>query len=136
MTAEQFIKAHLAAFAHREAAHHGGMDNMLAVAFVIRNRRLAGWFGGDWMELLKNSEQCAAAIYPKSAPDLREINFRMVLQQVDDIYSGLAQDRMTEGALYYAELNKVERDWFSKNILQDSQRHPRVATVGNVSFFK
>jgi hypothetical protein len=136
VNAEQFIKAHLAALCHREAAHHGGHDNMLAVAFVFRNRHRAGWHGGNWMELLAYCNEYAATIYPPSVPDLRDINFRMLLQQIDDVFSGLAPDKYTEGALYYAELNRVERPWFRTDVLSDPERHPRVATVGNVSLFR
>lgn len=135
MTAETYIKAQLAALAHREAAHMGGVNNMLAVAFVMRNRQRAGWFGGDWMEIIHNAYKVAAAIYPPSAPNLRDLSFRSFLQQVDDIYTGMAQDAMTEGALYYCELHRIERAWFHENILQHGQ-HERVANVGQVAFFK
>lgn len=136
MTAENFIKAQLAAFVHREAAFHGGIDNMLAVAFVIRNRVRAGWMGGSWMGVIQSAETYSATIYTPTALDLREFHFRLLMQQIDDIYSGLMPDRMTDGALFYAELNRVEREWFKQNILAHLDEHPRVATVGNVSFFK
>lgn len=134
MTPENFIKAQIAAFAHREAAHHGGIDNMLAVAFVIRNRQRAAWQGGNWMSILHHAPTVSGTIYQPSAPDLRELNFRMLLAKVDDIYSGMELDKMTEGALFYCELNKAE-NWFRDTIVQNPN-HSRVATVGNVSFFK
>jgi hypothetical protein len=136
MTPDNYIKARLATFAHDEAQHHGGIDCMLAVAFVVRNRVRAGWRGGNWMEVIESHDEVAATIYQHSAPDLRNINFRLLLAQVDDIYSGLAPDRYTEGALYYCELNHVERQWFKDNVLKDLQTHERCATVGNISFFK
>jgi hypothetical protein len=135
MTAEQFIKAQLAALAHREGAHHGGIDNMLAVAFVMRNRRLAGWQGGDWMNIISCHEQSAGTIYEKSAPDIRDLTFRTFLQQVDDIFSGFTPDKMTEGALFYAELNNVT-PWFRANVLSNLEMHPRVAQVGPVTLFR
>lgn len=136
MTAEQFIKAQLAALAHREAAHLGGIDNMAAVVFVMRNRQRAGWFGGDWMAIIQNTAAASAVIYPESAPNLRDVNFRLLLQMIDDIYSGMAPDRMTMGALYYCELNRVENAWFRDNVVRDPENHPRVANVGQVAFFK
>lgn len=135
MTAETYIKAHLAALAHREAGHCGGVNNMLAVAFVVRNRQRAGWRGGNWMELIASHDEYSAWLHPATTPDLRELNFRILLQQIDDVFSGLAGDKMTEGALYYCELNRVERAWFKENVLHDATSHPRVAQVGNVSFF-
>jgi hypothetical protein len=110
MTADNYIKAHLAAFAHTEASHHGGVENMLAVAFVIRNRQRAGWEGGNWMRILHAAKSAAGTYCQPSAPDLRDINFRMLLSQVDDIFSGLAVDKYTAGAFFYCELNKIEND--------------------------
>lgn len=136
LTPETFIKAELAAFAQREAAHHGGIDNMLAVAFVVRNRVRASWFGGNWMEIIEGHEGVAGKNYPRTAVNLRDIHFRMFLQQIDDLYLGLTPDKMTEGALYYCELNHCDNEWFLENIVRKPEEHPRVATVGNVSFFK
>lgn len=136
MTNENFIKAQLAALAHREGHEHGGTNNMLAVAFVMRNRQRAGWRGGEWLGIIHTAEEVASRISEVSAPDLRDINFRILLQQIDDVYSGMAADKITEGALYYAELNRIESTWFRKHILDDLEHHPRVANVGNVVFFK
>lgn len=136
MTNDQFIRAQLATFAHREGHHHGGIDNMLAAMFVLRNRRQAGWLGGDWMRVIDRAPECAGTLYEPQVIDLRDTCFRMVLAQVDDVVSGLAQDRYTQGALYYAELNKIDRPWFRENVLADLDHHPRVAQVGNVFFFR
>jgi hypothetical protein len=136
MTPEQFIKAQIVTYAHQEGAIHGGIDNMLAVAFVLRNRRNAGWFGGDWLEIISHAADSAGTYHPPRIPNLRDINVRMLLQQVDDIYSGMAVDKMTQGALFYCELASIQNDWFKKNVLSDLTAHERVATVGLVSFFR
>lgn len=136
MNAESFIKAQLVAFAHREAAQHGGIDNMLAVMHVIRNRYYASWEGGDWLRIIHAADKAAGCAYPERPVDLRDINVKLVLSKVDDIFGGFAPDPYTEGALYYAELNKVERDWFKREIASDPTHHPRCATVGPVTFFK
>lgn len=109
---------------------------MLAVLFVIRNRYRAGWQGGNWLALVQNADSISACIYPPSKPDLSNLDFRKALATVDDIYSGFAADLLTEGALYYGELNKIENPWFLEKICRDLENHPMVATVGNVSFFK
>lgn len=138
MTPENFIRAQLAAFAHREANHCGGVNNLLAVAHVIRNRQKQAWFGGDWMEIMQRAPAVASA--PPAAPDvfpnLRDVSFRIFIGQIDDVVSGAKPDEFTEGALYYAELNRIESEWFKKNILGQPDEHPRVAAVGNVSFFR
>lgn len=135
MTSDNFIKGQLAAFAHREGARFGGVDNMLAVAFVIRNRQQAGWLGGNWMEIIYQAEKVAATIYEPTAPNLRETPFRMLLSQIDDVFTGLAVDKMTQGALFYAELAEITNEWFIENITRQPEQHPRVANVGPVTFF-
>jgi hypothetical protein len=136
MNADSFIKAQLVAFAHREAAHHGGYDNMLAVMHVIRNRQRASWFGGDWIKILHDAPQKAGHVPPPSAVELRDTAVKMAMLHVDDIFNGMAADKFTEGALYYAELSKVDRSWFVENIARDPEHHPRCAQVGPVSFFR
>lgn len=136
MTPELFIKAQLASMAHREAYHLGGINNMLAVAFVLRNRQRASWHGGNWMSVIQLADSHSAVINPQTAIDLRDSNFKTFLQQIDDVYSGLAPDRMTEGALFYCELHRVESGWFRDNIVRDPENHPRCANVGQMTFFK
>jgi hypothetical protein len=151
MTPENFIKAQLAEFAWREGSQYGGSNNMLAVAFVIRNRVRASWFGGDWLQVLENAHEAGALemcfcengcprCRSNQLPNLRDDNFRLLLRTVDDIFSGLAVDRFTtdpqgNGALYYAELRTVNRAWFRENILRNLAAHSRIANVGPVEFF-
>jgi len=135
MTIDNFIKGQLAAFAWREAHHHGGLDNMRAVAFVIRNRVQAGWNGGDWMAVLNHHGTIAAHINEAPYPDLRNPYFRLLLQAIDDIYHNNANDELTLGAFFYAELGKIDSQWFIQNIVRDSEHHGRIAVVGPVTFF-
>jgi hypothetical protein len=109
---------------------------MLAIAFVLRNRVQAGWHGGSWLEVIDNAPNTLGTKYGDSpAIDVRDVPFRKVLQDIDDIYHGITEDELTEGALYYAELTKVNCDWFRENILADLDSHPRLSTVGPVTFF-
>jgi hypothetical protein len=136
VTFENFIKGQLMGVAIREGMRHGGYHNALAVAQVIANRVRAGWEGGDWLRVMVTAPDYMGTIYdlmPTIAP--RDISFRTVLQRIDDIYTGIAQDTMTEGALYYCELHRVNRQWFQENVLSDPAAHPRLATVGPVTFF-
>lgn len=139
MTSEAFIKAQYLLLAWREAHRYGGLDNMLAAAFVIRNRVKAGWHGGDWLEVMGNHYSFSAEETPAGAgelPDVRETNFRILMQKIDDVFSGMATDKMTDEALYYAELHNVTREWFAINILKKREEHPMVAQVGPVAFFR
>ena len=137
MTHENFIKARLVMFAWAEAGHMGGKDNPLAVCHVIANRVEAGWKNGDWLQVLADAPRVAAAIPPIGLPqDPRTAGFRSLLFGVDDIYHRRAEDSLTQGALYYAQLHNGNRRWFQTNILDRPDLHPRVAKVGEVDFFK
>lgn len=145
MTADDYIKSKLASFAWKEAAQYGGTQNMTAVALVIRNRVYAGWCGGDWLDVLANAP-VSSALNPRHEliepqPDFREPAMRRFLQAMDSIYDGSLPDTLTvnpkkEGALYYAELDKIERDWFLENICRKPENHPITSKVGPVTFFR
>lgn len=141
-----FIRGQLAAYAHGEAAHAGGFECMLAVACIIRNRQRAGWYSGNWMQILNAASDVSAFVTPSIAPgiDLSSAMFRRVLQDVDDIYNGTFDDELTgrsqqhkDGALYY--VNTVDsrpiREWFQDKIIRDPDNHPRIAQVGPFLLF-
>ena len=123
-----------------------------AVEYLPQLSRVnAGWHGGDWMRAMENAHEsgayemcfceagCPRCISSRQ-PDIREMNFRMLLNQVDEIYSGMMPDRFTrspkgEAALFYCELNKVSREWFRENICRKPDEHQRIAQVGMMSFY-
>lgn len=164
MTAEDFIKGQLVLFAWREGHSYGGVDNMLAVLFVLRNRQRAGWHGGDWLKIVERHDDAAAygplelartqvagarlsgstvmmetieRLARPQFPDLRIYEMQQkLLPRVDDIFSGMAPDVYTEDkALYYAELNGPLRERFKSEVCSRPVEHPRVAQVGPVFFF-
>lgn len=142
MTAENFIKGQIAAFCYAEAAHAGGYQGMLAIACILRNRRRKGWFGGSWLEIIAHAQESsahelqAAAGFKLESPD-----FRRVLQEVDDIYTGTFTDELTAGGLYYLDTLFLDkpglalRPWFQDKILQQPLNHRRVAQVGMMYIF-
>ena len=73
-------------------------------------------------------------------PDPRDGSFRELLRRIDEIYHGTADDSSVNNeqgqkSLYYAELHNVTSEWFRENILSDPESHPRLATVGQMTFF-
>ena len=135
MTFENYVKGQLAAFAVSEGYRYGGTANMVAAAQVIGNRVRAGWFGGDWLLVIAHAPEVAGTVDVSSGPvNPRDGGFRALLGRVDDIYYGTADDALTEGALYYAELCSA-REWFVTNIATQPDSHPRLAQVGPVTFF-
>lgn len=141
MTYENYIKGKIVDYAANEAWHHGGIEGMLAVAQVLANRVKAGW--GDWSTVLRSAPKFIGTTIAPPDIDPRDIAFRRMLGAVDDIYNGVADDsnvnvtddRGETPALYYAELNNIDREWFIENVTQELDRHPRIATVGPLTFF-
>jgi hypothetical protein len=142
MTYENYIKARLVEYAVHEAYHYGGTDCMLAVAQVIANRVNAGW--GEWKSVLDTAHNYTGTVWENLGPvDPKDLTFRRMLTLIDDVYLGTADDsnvnvtddRGTLTALYYADLSHPRRDWFCANVTDQIDRHPRIATVGPLTFF-
>lgn len=138
MTDENFIKGQLVGVAVREALRHGGYELPLAIAQVMANRVRAGWYGGDWLRVLIG----AAAVAGNPAQDMAPFNrkdlvFRTILHRIDDVYNGVAEDRITNGALYYCELAAPIRPWFQETIISYPGRedHPITASFFPITFF-
>lgn len=160
MNAEDFIKSQLCLQAYRDAAVDG-LNGMLAVCFCLRYRQRAGWFGGDWLQILAHHRDYAAVNAPPQfdLPDPRNYAFGLLIQEIDGIFSGrreddiLAPNKLFSGglvgqmdhsfaqpspppALYYGRLSDPEiRDWFLDNISRATDKHSLIATVGSLSFF-
>lgn len=98
MTADDFIKAHLASVAHYNA-HQYGANAMLGVMLVIRRRVQVGWYEGSWM----NNIYHAVPMAPLSTPDPREPAFQKILQLADSVYDGTLEDKWTGGALSFKD---------------------------------
>jgi hypothetical protein len=144
MTYENYIKGKLVDVIVTEAYHHGGSDAMLAVAQVLANRVAAGWNGGDWLRVIDSAPFYRGTVWEpeaaKPVPNVRDGGFRELLRRVDDVYHGTADDSAVNNeqgqkALYYAELHNLNRVWFKENILNDLEAHPRIAVVGQMTFF-
>jgi hypothetical protein len=146
MTYENYIKARLVNYVIREGYHYGGLTPMLAIAQVLANRVKAGWRGGDWLEVIFHADEVRGTVHDNGEEvpiSSRDLNFRYLLQRIDEIYYGTVADSPinveTENGiaqpLYYAELHNINREWFKTNILNDLANHPRIATVGELTFF-
>jgi hypothetical protein len=143
MTYENYIKGKLVDFVVAEAYSCGGVEPMLAVAQVLANRVTAGWQGGDWLRVIHTAADYRGTIQLESAVDPRDGNFRELLRRIDEVYHGIADDSAVnhetqngkQKSLYYAELHNINREWFTEHITDDHSNHPRLATVGQLTFF-
>jgi hypothetical protein len=139
VTYESYIKAQLVDFVVGEAFNSGGVEPMLAVAQVLANRVNAGWQGGDWLRVIQTAPVYRGTVQPEGPFDPKDGNFRELIRRVDDVYHGTADDANVNNdsgkSLYYAELHNINRDWFTDHILSDVESHPRLASVGQLTFF-
>jgi hypothetical protein len=133
MTLEIYTRAMMARFAISEGQRHGGVNNMLAVLHVLRNRVMAGW--GDWQEVIETAESRRATIYPPTPINVRTNDVRIILNRVDEIYTRVDQHDLTGGALFYFDQNFPMEEWFKREIAGRHEEHTRVAHIGPVWFF-
>jgi len=142
MDGESYIKSLACILAEREERSNG-INGMLAVLFLVR-RRADQWYAGDWVKTITAHNQFSSMVIkgdPETVwyPDSREPNFQKILQYVDGIYDGSTLDNLTNGALYYSDLNSPafqKGGWFDVNIVQKPDEHPRTAQVGTTTYFK
>lgn len=134
MTLETYIRAEMARFAIEEGCRHGGINNMLAIAHVLRNRVFSGW--GDWLEVIETAAAKRATIYAPEKINFRSNNVRIVLNRIDEIYLRTDLVDLTGGALFYMDPAFTVQEWFKTEVLARPEDHKRVAHVGPVWFFK
>ena len=121
-------------------AYAGGYIAGQMVMSAIANRQRAGW--GNWFEVIEKVPFFMAEeeLPPLKFPNVWDGNFVKLLHIVDGVFDGSAMD-MSKGALYWADLQRVERSWF-KNLMfatneeTGMKQHPIVASMNSLTFFK
>ena len=134
MTIDTYIRAEMARFAIEEGERHGGINNMLAIAHVLRNRVFAGW--GDWVEVVMRAPEKRASAYVPTIPNMHSTNVRTFLNRVDEIYTHPEVTDLTGGALFYCDPTRHLAEWFKREVLEKAEDHPRSAHIGPIWFFK
>jgi hypothetical protein len=124
---------------------------MLGIAFTIRNRVRAGWYGGDWLQVLSHTHEWSASLAlpdPYALPDIRIYSINNFLQEISGVVSGSREDDVTIKrdslmtfrpgalplALYYGRLDKIDNPWFLENISMNPE-HKRVSNQGTLYFW-
>jgi hypothetical protein len=134
MNLDTFTRAKIAEFAIEQGARYGGINNMLGVAQVLRNRVFSGW--GDWLEVAQTAPAKCATIYPPDMPNMRTGNVRTFLNRLDELYTSEISDDLTGGALFYLDPSFAIAPWFQKEVLDCAGEHQRTAHIGPVWFYK
>ena len=107
---------------------------------VIANRVRLGW--GAWLQVIDRIPLYMAEFEmpPMEHPSIWEPAFVKLLHVVEGIYDGSVPD-LSKGALYFADLNHIERPWFKELISAQNpetglRQHPSVSNINGLTFFK
>lgn len=101
---------------------------------AIMNRVKCGQ--GSLLEVISRIPKYAAEIeQSKEFPNIWDTTFVRLLHEVEVIFDGSGKD-LTNGALYFCDLRKVETEWFRDKILRYPEIHARVADFNSLTFFK
>ncbi len=142
---EDLHKAKLVEVAWRFGqSYAGGYVAGQMIMSTLANRQRAGW--GPWLDVINKIPAYMAEneLPPLVFPSVWDGNFVKLLHVVEGIYEGAATD-LSKGALYWGDLNRLERPWFKTNIVDPikedgpnaGQRvHQRVADINSLSFWR
>jgi hypothetical protein len=125
-------------------SYGGGYVSGQMVMSVFMNRIKCGW--GNHLNVMTNVLPFAAEMElpPLVYPSAWDGNFVKLLHVVSGVFDGSVPD-MSKGALYFCDLNKIERPWFQTHIVDPVKaegpqaglrQHPIVANQNSLSFFQ
>ena len=122
-------------------SYTGGYLAGQMVMSALMNRIRAGW--GNHLEVFERVPNFMAEneLPLLKYPNVWEGSFVKLLHVVDGVFDGSTAD-LSKGALYFADLNRIERPWFSDKILgavneeTGMKQHPIVASMNSLSFFR
>lgn len=138
---EDFFKSHLVTLAWRFGqSYNGGYIAGQMIMSTLANRQRAGW--GSWGEIIERVPNFMAEneLPPLKFPNVWDGSFVKLQHVVDGVFDGSASD-LSKGALYWGDLNKIERPWFRDKIVdavnaEGLRQHPRVADMNSLAFFR
>jgi hypothetical protein len=131
---DDYIKSHLVTYAWRYGREYGGPKPAQMVMCAVANRVKCGQ--GSWLEVIANIPKYAAEYsQPEGFPSIWDQTLVRLLHEVESIYDSSGKD-LTDGALFWCDLRRVETDWFRNTILGNPQQHPRIADMGPLTFFR
>jgi hypothetical protein len=161
MTLNDVQKAELALFAARAAGEKASLEQMKAIAYVVRNRVKAGWHDGQWLTVMEHAADAAGNLEgPRVLLDPSTRTLQRMIADVDDIYyraggrdSGNHEavwNRTAQGVpaeadnmedalrkvLYWCFVNQPLTPWFQENILDRPEDHAMRAQMGLMMFFE
>ena len=132
---DQFIQSHLVNMGWRFTQFYGqGHMGGQMVMHALANRVRLGW--GSWLSVIDGVPRFMAEneLPPLVFPAVWDPAFVKLLHAVEGVMDGSAPD-LTKGALYWADLAKIERGWFIDTVLKNEGR-VRVASMNGLNFWR
>lgn len=125
-------------------SYGGGYVAGQMIMSTLANRFRAGW--GSWLEIVERVPTFMAEneLPPLIWPNIWEGSFVKLLHVVDGVFDNSVVD-LSKGALYWGDLNKIERPWFQDKIVSavstegltaGQRQHPLIANLNSLSFFR
>lgn len=132
---DSFIQAQLVNMGWRFTQYYGqGHLGGQMIMHALANRVRVGW--APWLQVIERVPQFAAEneLPPLTYPPVWEPAFIKMLHAVEGVMDGSAVD-MSKGALYWGDLAKIERSWFTDNVIKNPNRI-RVASMNGLNFWR
>lgn len=141
---EDYLKAKLVEIGWRFGQSYTGAGGYVAgqiIMSIVANRVRAGW--GSWLQMIDRVPAFMAEnVMPAfEHPPIWEPAFTKLLHCVDGVYDNSIKD-LSNGAMYWGDLSRIERPWFKEKILDavnpdtGGRVHPIVGNMNALSFFR
>lgn len=122
-------------------SYSGGHMAGQLVMNTLANRVRIGW--GSWLQVIDRIPLFMAenALPGLEHPSVWEPMFVKLLHTVEGVFDGSTPD-IAKGALYWADLSRIERPWFKEKIVDPVNEdtgeriHPRVVDMNSLSFWR
>jgi hypothetical protein len=132
---DDFQKSQLVLIAYKYSLMYGQGGHLLAeiIMSCIMNRVKRGW--GTLLEVIDRIPMYTAENeVPTGTPLVWEPTFLKLLHSVEGIFDGTLDT--AKGGLYWADLRKVETDFFINKILANPEEHPRIVDMNSFAVFR
>jgi hypothetical protein len=130
---DDYLRSQLVTIGYQWGLPYGGHLAACMIMSVIAGRVRNGW--GTWLECIDRIPTFSAQVeMPTGIPTIWDPAFVRLLVEVDAIFDS-SMDH-SKGALYWADLTKVDNPWFIEKIIGDPENHPRIGNMNSLTLFK
>lgn len=131
---DDFLRGQFVLEGWRQGLEYGGHLAAVMVISCLMNRVRFGW--GTHLQVLQNIPNLSAVNEQPNRniwPQIWEPNFVRLLHEIDGQFEGSIKD-LSNGAIYWADLRRIERPWFSEKVIHNPD-YTRVADMNSLVFW-